>query len=96
MERRLQVRQRHEVIGLADAHNLVANVKACPRNQEMQVRMKLHALVPGMEHGGKPADVGPQSLGGGKFFGQRLGARGKEHVVGLFGERTEEAPAQFA
>jgi hypothetical protein len=27
-ERRLQVRQTHEVIGLADAHNLAANIKA--------------------------------------------------------------------
>ena len=36
-ERCLQVRQRHEVIGLADAHNLAANIKAGPRNQEMQV-----------------------------------------------------------
>jgi hypothetical protein len=67
-----------QVIGLADAHNLAANVKAGPRNQEMQVRMKLHALVPGMEYGGKPADVRPQSLGGSKLLGQRLRARGKE------------------
>ena len=62
----------------------------------MQVRMKLHALVPGMEYGGKSADVRPQSLGDSKFLGERLRTRGKEHVVGLFGQRAEEAPAQFA
>ena len=47
-------------------------------------------------NGGKAADVRPQSLGGSKFLGQRLRTRSKEHVVGLFGERAEEAPAQFA
>jgi hypothetical protein len=94
-EPRLQVRQMHEVIGLADAHDLAAKIKAGPRNQEMQVGMKLHALVPGMQYGGKPADVRPQSLGGSKLLGQRMRARGKEHVVGLLGERAEEAPAQF-
>jgi hypothetical protein len=41
-------------------------------------------------------DVRPQSLGGSKFLGRRLRTRGKEHVVGLFGQRAEEAPAQFA
>jgi hypothetical protein len=80
---------------LADTHNPAANIKADPRDQEMQVGMKLHALVPSMEYGGKAADVRPQSLGGSKFLGQRLRTRSKEHVVGLFGERAEEAPAQL-
>ena len=62
----------------------------------MEVRIKLHALVPGMEYGGKPADVRPQSLGGSKFLGERLRTRSKEHVLGLFGQRAEEAPAQLA
>ena len=91
----LQVRQVNEEVGLFDADQPAAVIETGARNQAMNVRMKAHLLVPGVEHGGKAVDRGPQSLVRGQLLRESVGDGGEEQIIGLFGEGPEEAAAQL-
>ena len=91
----LKVRQVDEEVGLFDADQTAAVIEPGAGNQTMDVGMKTHLLVPGVEHGGKAVDGGPQSFCGGQLLGESAGDGGEEQVEGLFGEGPEEAAAQL-
>lgn len=85
----------HQVIRLLHADDFACGGDACAGDQEVQMRMELHLLAPGVEDGDEAADKRREALGGGEFFGHRGGHGRKEQIVELFGKGTEEAGSQF-
>lgn len=87
--------QMDEVAWIADADDLALRVEARAGNEEVQMRMELHLLAPGVEDGGEPADGGEEPFCGGEFFGHGGGHGREKEIVELFGQRAEKAGTQF-
>ena len=64
----LQMWQVDKEIRFLDAHQPAALIQSRAGNQTMNVRMKSHLLVPGVQHGSKAVDARAQSFVGGQLF----------------------------
>ena len=91
----LEERKMKEIVRLFDTDDFAIGIEARAGDQEVQMRMELHLLAPGVEDGGEPADRGAETFGGGKFFGHGGGNRREKEIVELFGQRAKEAVPQF-
>ena len=79
----LQVRQIDQELVVFNPDIIALGIEPGARNQTVNVRMELQALVPGMEDGGEAADGGAQALSLGEFFASSRRDRGEEQIVGL-------------
>ena len=64
----LEMIQIDQEVRLFDAHGLAESIETGTRNQAMDVGMKFHALVPGVQERGEPVDVSAQPFGRGQLF----------------------------
>src|SRR5262245_24798120 len=80
---------------ILDPDQPAPRIQSSTGNQAMNMWMKSHLLVPGMEHGGKAIDLGPESFVGGQLFGKCSRDCREEQVIGLPGVRTKERAAQL-
>lgn len=91
----LEVGEEEQEVRIFAADKVALGIEAGAGNQAVDVRMKLQALVPGVEDCGEAADSGTQSFVVGQFFGQGAHDGGEEQVIGLFGQGAKEVGAQL-
>ena len=80
----------HKEPGAFDSHHAALTIKPRSRNDAMNVRMKMKALVPCVQNHGKPAAPGSQPAGIGKGVGKRLGGCRKKDLVDHLGCWSEK------
>ena len=80
----------HKEPGAFDSHHAVVAIEPRSRNDAMNVRMKMKALVPCVQDHGKPAAPGSQPAGMGKGGGKRLGGCRKKDLVDRLGRWSKK------
>jgi len=80
----------HKEPGAFNSHHAALTVEPRSRNDAMNVRMKMKALVPCVQDHGKPAAPGAQPAGIGQGGGKRLGGCRKKDVVDRLGRWSEK------
>jgi len=80
----------HKEAGAFNSHHAALTIKPRSRNDAMNVRMKMKALVPCVQDHGKPAAPGAQPAGIGQGVGKRLGGCRKKDLVDRLGRWSEK------
>lgn len=80
----------HKKPGAFNSHHAALTIEPRSRNDAMNVRMKMKALVPCVQDHGKPAAPGTQPAGIGKGGGKRLRGCRKKDLVDHLGRWSEK------
>ena len=91
----LQFGKMKKIIRLRHCNDFAPRIYSRAGNQEVDVRMKLHLLAPGMEHGSITMDHCFEPLCLREFFAHSSGNCCEKDVVVFLGEWTEEIRTQF-